>query len=135
MKHILVLTMILTVLIISGCAADSEPAQIANPASKQCVDEGGKLDIREEEDGEVGYCIFPDGSECEEWTFFHGDCTPGGQESAGMPNPASKHCTDEGGKLEIREETDGAVGYCIFPDGSECEEWEFYRGKCKPDTQ
>ena len=25
-----------------------------------------------------GYCIFPDGSECEEWAFFRGECVPGG---------------------------------------------------------
>ena len=48
----------------------------------------------------------------------------------GMPNPASVHCADEGGKLEIRDEAGGQVGYCIFPDGSECEEWAFYRGEC-----
>ena len=48
----------------------------------------------------------------------------------GLPNPASQHCVEQGYKLEIRDETDGQVGYCIFPDGSECEEWAFYRGEC-----
>ncbi|MCP4166889.1 MAG: DUF333 domain-containing protein [Chloroflexi bacterium] len=40
-----------------------------------------------------------------------------------MPNPASKHCADEGGKLEIRDESRGQVGYCTFSDGSKSEEW------------
>jgi hypothetical protein len=47
-----------------------------------------------------------------------------------MPNPASKHCVDQGGKVDIRDETGGQVGYCVFPDGSECEEWAFFRGEC-----
>ena len=47
-----------------------------------------------------------------------------------MANPASKYCVEQGYKLEIRDEAGGQVGYCIFPDGSECEEWAFYRGEC-----
>ena len=26
----------------------------------------------------------------------------------------------------------GTIGYCIFPDGSECEEWAYFRGECDP---
>jgi hypothetical protein len=26
----------------------------------------------------------------------------------------------------------GTVGICVFPDGSECEEWAYFRGECKP---
>jgi putative hemolysin len=52
---------------------------------------------------------------------------------ANLPNPASVHCEQNGGKLEIRQDaTGGQVGYCLFPDGSECEEWAFSRGECKP---
>lgn len=50
----------------------------------------------------------------------------------GMPNPASKYCLDQGYRLEIRTEAGGESGYCIFPDGSECEEWSFLRGECGP---
>ncbi|MCC7552380.1 DUF333 domain-containing protein [Candidatus Micrarchaeota archaeon] len=47
-----------------------------------------------------------------------------------LVNPASKFCVDNGGKLDIRTETDGSqIGYCIFRE-KECEEWEFYRGEC-----
>ena len=42
------------------------------------------------------------------------------QEGAGMANPASVYCEQNGGKLEIRDETDGQVGYCCS-NGSECE--------------
>lgn len=60
---------------------------------------------------------------------------PGENDSAkplNMANPASVFCDQNGGKLEIRTGEDGGqTGYCIFSDGSECEEWAFQRGECK----
>ncbi|PIU34572.1 hypothetical protein COT03_02140 [Candidatus Shapirobacteria bacterium CG07_land_8_20_14_0_80_39_18] len=50
---------------------------------------------------------------------------------AAIPNPASKNCLDKGGKLEMREETAGTLGICKFTDGTECEEWKFYRNECR----
>ncbi len=50
-----------------------------------------------------------------------------------MPNPASVDCTQSGNKLEIHTGADGAQsGICVFPDGSTCEEWAYYRGECGP---
>ena len=50
---------------------------------------------------------------------------------AGMPNPASVYCKQNGNKLEIRTAADGSQnGICIFPDGSTCDEWAYYRGEC-----
>jgi putative hemolysin len=113
-------------------ATPSPEAGMPNPASVYCEEQGGQLEIRTAEDGsQTGYCIFPDGSECEEWAFFRGECSPGGM--LGMPNPASVYCEEQGGQLEIRTAEDGSqTGYCIFPDGSECEEWAFFRGECSP---
>ena len=55
---------------------------------------------------------------------------------AGMPNPASVYCTQQGNKLEIRTADDGSQsGICIFPDGSACDEWAYYRGECGPAAQ
>jgi putative hemolysin len=52
---------------------------------------------------------------------------------ANMPNPASVYCEANGGKLELRQDAAGAVaGICVFPNGSECEEWAYYRGECQP---
>jgi putative hemolysin len=52
---------------------------------------------------------------------------------AGLPNPASVYCEEHGGKLEIRTAADGGqTGICVFSDGSECDEWPFFRGECKP---
>ena len=50
----------------------------------------------------------------------------------GLPNPASLFCEEQGYKLELRTDASGTAGYCIFPDGSECEEWAFFRGECAP---
>ena len=54
---------------------------------------------------------------------------------AGMPNPASVFCEEKGYKLEIRTAAGGSQeGFCLFPDGSECDEWAFFRGECAPGT-
>ena len=37
----------------------------------------------------------------------------------------------EGNKLEIQTASDGSQsGVCIFPDGSTCDEWAYFRGEC-----
>ncbi len=55
---------------------------------------------------------------------------------AGIPNPASVYCTQQGNKLEIRTAADGSQsGICIFPDGSSCDEWAYFRGECGPTAQ
>jgi putative hemolysin len=55
---------------------------------------------------------------------------------AAMPNPASVYCTQRGNRLEIRTAADGSQsGICIFPDGSACDEWAYYRGECDPAAQ
>jgi putative hemolysin len=55
---------------------------------------------------------------------------------AGLPNPASVYCTQQGNKLEIRTAADGSQnGICVFPDGSTCDEWAYFRGECGPAVQ
>jgi hypothetical protein len=50
-----------------------------------------------------------------------------------MPNPASVYCEEQGNRSEIRTAQDGSQsGVCIFPNGSECDEWAYYRGECGP---
>lgn len=52
---------------------------------------------------------------------------------ANMPNPASVYCEQNGGSLELRQDASGGVsGVCIFPDGSECDEWAYFRSECSP---
>jgi putative hemolysin len=59
-------------------AVSFEEVQIANPASVYCVQSGYKLEIRANANGsQYGVCIFPDGNECEEWSFFRNECGAG----------------------------------------------------------
>lgn len=54
----------------------------------------------------------------------HKDPTP---PKIGSPNPASQYCVEQGGKLEIRNEANGQVGYCHLPNGQVVEEWKLFR--------
>jgi len=70
------------------------------------------------------------------FSFFTA-CTPRADSptttAADLPNPASVNCEQKGGELEMRTDANGGVaGICIFQDGSECDEWAFFRGECKP---
>jgi len=50
-----------------------------------------------------------------------------------MPNPASVYCAEHGGKVDLRQDASGGVaGICVFADGSECDEWAYFRGECQP---
>jgi len=51
----------------------------------------------------------------------------------GLPNPASVFCEGQGGRLDIRtDDAGGQIGVCVFPDGSECDEWALFRNECRP---
>jgi putative hemolysin len=60
--------------------------------------------------------------------------TSGSDDSSQIANPASEFCIEQGGTLEIVDETDGQVGYCTLPDGTRVEEWEYYRSQ-NPDME
>lgn len=57
---------------------------------------------------------------------------PNNNGGIGMANPASVYCTEQGYTLEMRQNENGEYGVCIFPDGSECEEWAYFRNECQP---
>jgi putative hemolysin len=66
--------------------------------------------------------------------LFTTACTPKTPTSeAGIPNPASVLCEENGGTLDLRSNAAGNVqGICVFSDGSECDEWAYFREECKP---
>jgi hypothetical protein len=108
-------------------AATGEPSQepmigpgagLPNPASAYCTGLGYELEMRTNENGEYGVCVFPDGTECDEWDFMAGRC---GQDHS--------YCSQQGYTLRD-EATNMAV--CVFPDGSSCPEYDFYSGACGP---
>ena len=91
MKHILTLITLTIILILTSCTPQSQPtpapvptdipqADTPNPASAYCVEQGYRSKIRTAADGsQNGYCIFPDGSECDEWAYLRGECGPASQ--------------------------------------------------------
>jgi putative hemolysin len=84
MKKLLLVAMVVGAVFLASCGAAptptpeeelfESPLELANPASKYCVDLGYRLEMREESGGTAGYCVFPDGSECEEWALYRGEC-------------------------------------------------------------
>ncbi|MEM0475496.1 MAG: DUF333 domain-containing protein [Candidatus Norongarragalinales archaeon] len=45
-------------------------------------------------------------------------------------NPASEKCEADGGTVRFKENENGTRGICVLPDGSECDEWQYFRGEC-----
>jgi dipeptidase D len=142
MKHIVIIGLVLASLPLVACgvepaptATPTEPASgMPNPASQLCVARGYQSEIRDEAGGQEGYCVFPDGSECEEWAYYRGECAPASEGQvapAALPNPASENCVAQGGTLSIQTREDGGqYGICLFEDDRRCEEWALLRGDC-----
>jgi putative hemolysin len=57
--------------------ATGESADMPNPASVYCEQQGGRVEMRTHADGTYGVCRFADGGECEEWAYYRGECSPG----------------------------------------------------------
>jgi len=52
-------------------------------------------------------------------------------EPAGIANPASQYCGEQGGNSVIKTKDDGSqYGLCYFDDNRACEEWAMMRGEC-----
>ncbi len=91
---------------------------MANPAAAYCGGLGYRLETRSGPFGEAGYCIFPDGSECDEWAFLRGEC---GQ--------SWSYCARNGYTLQPYNEESGL---CVFPNGSSCPEYDYFNRQCGP---
>jgi len=48
----------------------------------------------------------------------------------GMANPAAIYCNGLGYDYNIIDTENGQDGVCTFPDGNQCEEWQFLEGLC-----
>jgi len=53
--------------------APSNQTGMANPASVNCVNIGGKIEIKDSAAGQYGMCTFTNGTTCEEWALFRGE--------------------------------------------------------------
>jgi uncharacterized protein len=69
-------------ILLSSCASDTAASQatqqfgLANPASVNCEQRGGKLQIADSPQGQSGICHFSNGTQCEEWALLRGECSP-----------------------------------------------------------
>ena len=98
--------------------------KIANPASINCVEKGGKLEIKKDERGEYGVCSFDDGRQCEEWALFRKECPVGGVKLTGYDTDVEKFCAITGGIVDINAKT-------CEKNGSTCDLDLYYQGNCE----
>jgi putative hemolysin len=108
------LTVILVCVLVACQPEQATPAtapapELANPASVYCVEQGGALEIRQDYGGgSYGVCLFVDGSACEEWAYFRGECRPASEHPSGNMNPAQAFRLDQAVHLEVLESVAGA---------------------------
>ena len=117
MKQIMIIALLaITALLVLGCsstpAPDNKP-QMANPASVNCLDKGGSLQLVDDgSGGQVGMCTLPGGNVCEEWAYMRGDCP------AAKDNPESD-CTCPEGYVQEGEACNPECYYseprCMMP--------------------
>ncbi|MEZ4519256.1 MAG: DUF333 domain-containing protein [Chloroflexota bacterium] len=64
---------------------------LANPASTNCVEQGGQVMIETDgSGGQYGVCVFDDNRQCEEWAMMRGDCPVGGLKITGYLTDAAR---------------------------------------------
>lgn len=110
---------------------------MANPASVNCAEQGGRLVVEARGDGgQFGVCIFDDNRQCEEWALLRGNCPVGGLKVTGYITDAARYCAITGGEYTITSKggAEDEQGTCTFPDGSQCDVWSYYNGQCSPGT-
>lgn len=115
-----------------------DPLTMANPAASYCQEQGGRHVIITLASGDQsGDCIFPDGSGCEAWAFFRGECRPG-EQGAAMADPAATKASEDPAPTRASGSTDEMaqaawpvvawVGHIAsLPTGAEYDDFvEFY---------
>lgn len=130
-----------TVTLNCGVEASQETAAASagmpNPASVNCIEQGGTLAIEERSDlGQIGVCTFEDNRQCEEWALLRGDCPVGGVKVTGYATPAARYCAITGGAYAITGNSgqDDEQGACTLPHGAQCDAWDYYNGLCDAST-
>jgi len=106
---------------------DTPIVGIANPASVNCANKGGRIEIRNNKKGEYGVCLFEDNRQCEEWALFRGNCPIGGVKITGYENDAEIFCAITGGQVEG---VDTPVPMCKRIDGTYCNAQSNLDGDC-----
>ena len=141
----LIVPVLMVALFVAACSAATplsqqtftpvatQAPQLANPASQNCIDQGGTLSFEERGDnGQFGVCTFEDNRQCEEWALMRGDCPVGGVKVTGYVTPAGRYCAITGGDYAVTGESssDNEQGTCTFNNGAVCDAWDIYNGLC-----
>ena len=117
-----------------GTAPTPTP-QIPNPAAVYCKNLNYTYEIRTNPDGsQYGVCILPDGTECDEWSYYRGIC-PRDIKNESVSNPAAVFCLAMNHTYTMRENPEGGLDrVCVFSDGRECDVQAYYEGTCNETT-
>jgi hypothetical protein len=89
MRYLILTVGMIGLLFLVGCAS-----QIANPASQYCTAQGGTLEMIEGEGGTAGVCVLADGTRCDEWQFYRGQCPKKCGECPLLSPPGPGFCPD-----------------------------------------
>lgn len=112
----------------SPTITSTSQTNLANPASTNCLKEGGTLIIKKRGDGgEYGVCDFGDNRQCEEWALFRGDCLQGGIKVTGFYTDAQIYCAISGGKTVAQVNAP-----CTLPGNIYCTADTYFNGTCPP---
>jgi len=125
-KRVNLLILMICLILLSGCNIfnqdqnnEDEILDLPNPASVYCEEQGYKLEMRTDENGTYGVCIFPDGSECEEWSYFRGECQPGESSAEAKPEAVDLEVVAWYGKVISAPEGIPAESKLIlYPEGT-----------------
>jgi putative hemolysin len=63
--------------VLAACSPEPESTELSNPAAVYCAEHEGASEIVKSDAGEAGVCRFNDGSSCDDWAYFRGECKPG----------------------------------------------------------
>ena len=112
---------------------------VANPASMQCVQFGGRLQLYKDEQGNQSNLCRVEGAALDEWTFYLATTQGGTQATTAFinhpryqmdmaPNPVA-YCSQLGGRIELfTNDSNERIGLCQFEDRSSIEAWTLFRG-------
>jgi len=89
-------------------------ANMANPASVYCGEQGGTLKIIDTETGELGLCEFADYS-CEEWVFYRGECNIEADQAALKTALLAKGLDLTGMEVKINRHLGQYIGASVVP--------------------
>ncbi len=109
-KNILIVIFLSTILILASCDnmqdVDNDTQKPINEIKKQtvtlasifCEENGGEVKIITNEDSsQTGYCILDDGTECEEWAYYNGECSEGKEDA-----PVKDQVTEKKEKIPLK---------------------------------